>query len=146
MGTVGYCDVTIASDPLMYRCDDLLSNCVRVVHQVYLVLTLYSHHRWFALLVLGHYISKDVAEFPHRMSKLQEISFALLQISKRISMQKFAHENYSNVEYVNKKVNKYWHGLLTRHAKLRVAHAPGMPGTFFPPPRVSDRDMHHGTC
>ena len=30
--------------------------------------------------------------------------------------------------------------------KLRVAHAPGMPGTFSPPPRVSDPDMHHGTC
>ena len=30
--------------------------------------------------------------------------------------------------------------------KLRVAHAPGMPGTFSPPPRVSDSDMHHGTC
>ena len=29
---------------------------------------------------------------------------------------------------------------------MRVAHAPGMPGTFFPPPRVSDPDMHHGTC
>ena len=34
---------------------------------------------------------------------------------------------------------------------LRVAHAPGMPGTFFPPPisrkpQVSDPDMHHGTC
>ena len=39
---------------------------------------------------------------------------------------------------------------LTRHAKLWVAHAPGMPGTFFPPPiskeTVSDPDMHHGTC
>ena len=27
-----------------------------------------------------------------------------------------------------------------------VGHAPGMPGTFSPPPRVSDPDMHHGTC
>ena len=26
------------------------------------------------------------------------------------------------------------------------AHAPGMPGTFSPPPRISDPDMHHGTC
>ena len=26
------------------------------------------------------------------------------------------------------------------------AHAPGMPGTFSPPPWVSDTDMHHGTC
>ena len=40
---------------------------------------------------------------------------------------------------------------LTRYVKLRIAHAPGMPGTF---PRhrlqkkalVSDLGMHHGTC
>ena len=38
------------------------------------------------------------------------------------------------------------HGPLSRYVKLRVAHAPGMPGTFYPPPRVSDPDMHHGTC
>ena len=30
--------------------------------------------------------------------------------------------------------------------KLRVAHAPGMPETFFPPQRVSNPAMHHGTC
>ena len=29
--------------------------------------------------------------------------------------------------------------------KLRVAHAPGMSGTFSLPQRVSDPDMHHGT-
>ena len=38
------------------------------------------------------------------------------------------------------------HGPLTKHVKLRVAHAPGMPGTFSLPPRVSDPDMHHDTC
>ena len=37
-------------------------------------------------------------------------------------------------------------GPLARYAKLRIAHAPGMPGTFSPPPGVSDPDMHHGTC
>ena len=37
-------------------------------------------------------------------------------------------------------------GLLARYVKLWVAHAPGMPGTFYPPPRVSDPDTHHGTC
>ena len=30
--------------------------------------------------------------------------------------------------------------------KIAGAHAPVMPGTFSPPPRVSDPDMHHGTC
>ena len=37
-----------------------------------------------------------------------------------------------------------YHRLLARYVKLRVAHAPGMPGTFPPPPWVSDPDMHHG--
>ena len=30
--------------------------------------------------------------------------------------------------------------------QITSAHAPGMPGTFSPPPRVSHPDMHHGTC
>ena len=41
---------------------------------------------------------------------------------------------------------KKYHGPLTRYVKLRVAHAPGMPGTFSPPLWVRDPDMHHGTC
>ena len=39
-----------------------------------------------------------------------------------------------------------YHGSLARYVKLRVVHAPGMPGTFSPPPRVSYPDMRHGTC
>ena len=35
---------------------------------------------------------------------------------------------------------------LVRYVKLRVTHAPRTPGTFSPPPRVSDPDIHHGTC
>ena len=35
---------------------------------------------------------------------------------------------------------------LARYVKLRLTHAPGLPGTFSPPPRVSDPDMHHGRC
>ena len=35
---------------------------------------------------------------------------------------------------------------LATYAKMWVTHAPGMPGTVFPPARVSDPDMHHGTC
>ena len=38
------------------------------------------------------------------------------------------------------------HGPLTRYVKLGVAHAPGMSGTFCPPPWFSDPDMHHDTC
>ena len=42
------------------------------------------------------------------------------------------------------------HGPLTRYVKLRVVHAPGIPGTFSPPPTskepVSYPGMHHVTC
>ena len=38
------------------------------------------------------------------------------------------------------------HGPLARYIKMRVAHAPGMPGAFSPSARVCDPDMHHGTC
>ena len=36
------------------------------------------------------------------------------------------------------------HGPLTRYAKLWVAHAPGMPGKYSLPARVSDPNMYHG--
>ena len=51
--------------------------------------------------------------------------------------------------YVPYKSTNYYlpaHGPLTRYVKLRSAHAPGMPGTFSLLPRVSDPDMHQGTC
>ena len=38
------------------------------------------------------------------------------------------------------------YGPLARYEKLWVAHAPGMPGTFSPPPRLSDSAMHPDTC
>ena len=41
---------------------------------------------------------------------------------------------------------QYGYGPLARYLRLRVAHAPGMPGTYSPPPRVSDPDMHHSMC
>ena len=36
-------------------------------------------------------------------------------------------------------------GPLARYVKMRVVHAPVLPGTFSPPPLVSDPDMHQGT-
>ena len=58
-----------------------------------------------------------------------------------------------SLQYSDAKWNRWWmpfsyceHGPLTRYVKLWVVHAPGMPGTFSPPPRISDPDMHHGTC
>ena len=66
------------------------------------------------------------------------------------------------MKYVMAKMNPYGdqardaeiaNGSLTRYAKLRVTHAPGMPGTFYPPPtlketagyrsRHASRHVHH---
>ena len=35
-------------------------------------------------------------------------------------------------------VHGQYNGPLTRYEKLRVAHAPGMPGTFSPPPNSKE--------
>ena len=59
----------------------------------------------------------------------------------------------TNVKHWNDRICQWrrypgqpWASYQISKIKLRVAHAPGMPGTFSPPPRVSDSDMHHGTC
>ena len=48
--------------------------------------------------------------------------------------------------YAIAKAGSSIYGPLARYTKLRAVHAPGMPGTFSPSTRVSDPDMHHGTC
>ena len=55
------------------------------------------------------------------------------------------------LNYFKFRTNKYLvhiplHGPLARFVKLLVAHAPGMPGPFSPPPQVSEPDMHHDPC
>ena len=50
------------------------------------------------------------------------------------------------ISIISAAMARHTHGPLTRYAKLRVAHAPAMPGMFSSPVRVNDPDMHHGTC
>ena len=63
---------------------------------------------------------------------------------------KLTSKVYGDLAFVS--LFSYWrHGPLTRDVKLRIAHAPGMLGTFSPPstsrkPLVCDPGMHHGTC
>ena len=40
----------------------------------------------------------------------------------------------------------YFRGPLARYAKLRLAHALGLAGTYYPSPRVTNPDMRHDTC
>ena len=82
--------------------------------------------------------------------------------SRRISLRKYKiyldFQSYPNTEMsqVVKSLLHGWnvssmqhaqhHGPLARYVKWRVAHAPGMPGTFSSPPWVSDPDTYHGMC
>ena len=49
-------------------------------------------------------------------------------------------QDYASVDWV---IMDSCNGPLARYVKLRVAHGPG---TFSSKPRISDPDMHHGTC
>ena len=43
-------------------------------------------------------------------------------------------------------IKNFHNGPLTRYVKLRIAHAPEMPGTFFLPPRISAPDLRDDMC
>ena len=65
------------------------------------------------------------------------IGFTLLQLQTIMCWSRIHREHL---------IYHHHDGPLTRYVQLWVAHDPGMPGTFSPPPRVSDPDMHYGTC
>ena len=52
--------------------------------------------------------------------------------------------NDSHIEYIWGEISPWASWYI--YVKLWVVHAPGIPGTFSPPPPVSDPDIHHGTC
>ena len=52
--------------------------------------------------------------------------------------------HWSMFPKVHSHLNQSWASYQIR--KIAGAHAPGMPGTFSPPPCVSDPDMHHVMC
>ena len=53
--------------------------------------------------------------------------------------------HFSTKDPVQNHIWRYAHEPLARYVQLRVAHAPGMPGTCSPPPQVGDPGRHHGT-
>ena len=80
---------------------------------------------------------------PHGVSHMHVYSGPALGLGIHKPFYQFScHENLCCFK-INKSVNVP----VTRYVKLRVAHAPGIPGTFFLPiTRVNDPDMHRGTC
>ena len=64
---------------------------------------------------------------------------ARLHVRTRTASSIFLQGNHGNHIYCD-------HGPLTIYVKVWVAYASGMRETFIPPPRVSDPNLHHGTC
>ena len=57
---------------------------------------------------------------------------------------KYRRNRFSNTAHIYMRYVGPWASCQIR--QIAGAHAPGMPGTFSPPPRISNTDMHHGTC
>ena len=65
-----------------------------------------------------------------------------------VNAAQFVTRHHCWLTHPSRLIGSRWsdHGPLTRYALMRVVHALGMPRTFSPPPRISDPDMHLGTC
>ena len=82
--------------------------------------------------------------------KLQQLNcYHPFSDSMDIYLTKNHSENYSPKMVPIAKIwgsGSWTNGPFAKYVKLEVAHAPGMPDLFSPPPRVSDPDMHYGAC
>ena len=98
-----------------------------------------KNDRYSEVVKCYHLLFQQLRYFTSKCSVI--CSPAAPQISKRCLTQCWTHGSICGHNFF-----LWCHGPLARYVKLRVAHATGMPGTFSLPPRVSDPDMHHGTC
>ena len=86
--------------------------------------------------------SRELAKVMTFSSNASCAAHAVVETLLIFSVDKTRHASTSS----SSETGDLYHGPLTRYAKLRVAHASGMSGTFNPPPRVNNPEMHHGTC
>ena len=106
---------------------------------------------YFSFFVWGLEKRKRMLSYP--------FSILYYEIEKRKTKGRYIHGPTSNAYFHNvvlfpilTNYTKFFmmsavrNGPLARYAKLWVAYAQGMPGTFSPPTRVYYPDMHHGTC
>ena len=109
-------------------------------HHITCVLSFYvidCHVRWLFILTDIFGMLKRILE-----ECLQFLSFLNSEISHTPFLVK---DKVQCTNMIKKRLLMPIHGPLSRSVKLWVAHAPGMPGMFSPPLRVSDPGMHHGT-
>ena len=93
---------------------------------------------------IGLFVKAECINFKHRAKTYSfnhtSYAFCFRKEAYFVNAEKYRLQGFDNV--IVNAIN----GPLTRYVKLLVEHAPWMPGTFSPPPCVSDRNMNHGTC
>ena len=90
------------------------------------------------------FASKLCTDLLKNIMCLHFISFFGIEISWFIVCCPKEYENMPNLQSQHMYNPCLRHRPIARYVKLRVAHAPEIPGTFSPPPRVTDPDMQHG--
>ena len=93
----------------------------------------------------------NLGKYNHRVNNMQIAENLWTFYLETLNPHQECHRQYTQISllyfvHIWMDFGRAPNGPLARYVKLRVAHAPGMLGTFSPPPRVSDPDMHHGTC
>ena len=96
-------------------------------------------HQNSALLTFVKGLNRGLVESPHRRPVMRKVfSYPDIPVWGKQFMGQLIKAIW------RRRFGSTWVSCQIR--KIAGAHAPGMPGTFSPPPRVSDPDMHHGTC
>ena len=114
----------------------MCSMCTKICTLKCNILTEYQ-----SLFCCGYYIN---------YYSVHDVNLSIFLRATSLALNPSCHWYIENVKIFQDPNKKYWsrthHGPLTRYVKLHAAHVRGTPGTFSPPLRVSDPDMHHGTC
>ena len=103
-----------------------------------------------ALFILNHilagFIISHSVRFSRHCSERPEVDHTCSFLFKVMWSREWAKRSFKFITSVLCSFVIVWpqsHEPLAGCVKLRVAHAPGMPGTFFPPPWVFDPSIHH---
>ena len=109
------------------------------------MLSCYVQNCLLIILLLFEYFLVITRDIPMQYRKSSmKLSQCVRLINEIWSLHNYLSGRYLSLLWIT--VYLPCHGPLARYVKFRAARAPGIKGTFFPPPRVSDPDMYHGTC
>ena len=118
-------------------------------------LPLSTYSKWYKTLSL--WIDDISLQFSHTHTHIYIHIYIYIYIYTYILYTTYIYNQYTNDRFecvVNSTIIvrfrggscSFFHGPPAKYVKLRVVHAPGMPGTFSPPQQIINPDMHHGTC